>query len=360
MVSQDGRELLCSCDFPSDLLRCLGEGCGAESAASLFVGLSWEILTDKEFKKHFIEKGFIAHLIVAYEQLSGDTPIVEMCELVKEIMRQPMEDDWVVSVGRLVPMMVDFARIDGMARKAFQALRAFARSHYEATEIVRASPAVVLAVDVMLTENWSPSLFQTALSFVAAIGGNSEIASELYVPVSRFISRASDVKWINWALADINRIVDTMEELVRSPLFVMIVGMVEGDETPWILFVQASVFVARLMCSGQLQLMRIAFRGGLFFRALRALLEVDHVPSKCLAIDAIGTLLMRADEIPDEGWFAALLADKWILEELTTISENDESVEVTTKVRAILQFVRARATQELGIGMAQDLLHELA
>jgi hypothetical protein len=312
--------------------------------------------TDQDFKKHFIEKGFIPHLIAAYEQLAGDTPVMEMCALAKEIMRQPMEDGWVASVASLVPMIVDFARIDGMARKAFQALRAFSWSHYEATEVVRASPAVAVAVDVMLREDWSVSLFQTALSFVGSTGASSEIASVLYAPVSRFITKTSDVERINWALADVNRIVDTFEGLVLSPLFGLIVGMVEGDETPWILFVQASIFIARLMYSGQVELMKIAFRNGLFFRALRALLEVDHLLSKCLAIDAVGVFLMTADEVPGEEWLAAFLADTWIVEQLMAISENDESVEAVTKANAVIPMVRARAPQALGIGVDDEFL----
>jgi hypothetical protein len=208
MADRDGRDLLMAAGFQADLLRILSVGGPVDVAGSLFAGIAHEIWFNAKFKKDFIEEGFIRGILQASEQLQADCPKLEICVLAEELMRHPIEEEWVDPIGELVPMLADFARDDRLGRRAFQAFRAFARAHPRAAQCVLGSGAVASAVDLILREIAGVRLFQTALSFVAVIGGLFEIPVDLFGAVERFITLvAGNVERINWALCDVWRIV---------------------------------------------------------------------------------------------------------------------------------------------------------
>jgi hypothetical protein len=176
--------------------------------------------------------------------------------------------------------------------------------------------------------------------------GFSEMRADLFGAIARFIdSLGTDIERIGWALCDAGRIAgddpDGLEVLARSPLFERIIGFVTDADTPWVLFVQASVFVAQMMRCGLPGLMAVAFQDGLFFRALRALLEVDHASSKSVGLDALGVMVRAAQEATSDGWIAGLLADEWIGDQLAEIAEGDECLEVAEMASAVLRSIPA-------------------
>jgi hypothetical protein len=121
MSDPDGRRLLMTTDFPADLLRMISVGSTADSASSLFIGLMYEIESDHKFKGHFIESGFLAHIRAAYEQLGSESPNFEICNLLKAIMRRPIEDDWVRPISSFfifwwISLVMDHAWLVGHSR----------------------------------------------------------------------------------------------------------------------------------------------------------------------------------------------------------------------------------------------------
>jgi hypothetical protein len=77
--SSDALSLLASADFPADLLRVFSVGGSADCAASVFIGLLCEINADGEFKRRFIESGFLANAKRAYEQRGLECPLFARC-----------------------------------------------------------------------------------------------------------------------------------------------------------------------------------------------------------------------------------------------------------------------------------------
>jgi hypothetical protein len=344
MADPDGRGLLWRESFPRDLLQFLTIVDLPRRAKSLFIGLSYAIASDFEFKKYFVENGYIGELQQAYGRLGEGCPWLEICGLVKEIMKRPVEDEWVVPIGTLVGMISEFARIEGLERPAFQALRAFANAHGEARKIVQGTEALGIAVDKILAWQRECRLFQTSLSFVARVGGCGAVAVKVYRAVAAFIDElGTDVERIDWALSDAGRIaeesVEALEGIVETPLFEKIASFVMDEETPWMLFVQSSLFIARFVQSKSLRLVDIACRDGLFLRALRALLEVDHVWAKGMGLDAIGVLIWAGEEGAWREWRAALIADEWVGEQLEELAQREENPRMADMAGAIFRSI---------------------
>jgi hypothetical protein len=129
--------------------------------------------------------------------------------------------------------------------------------------------------------------------------------------------------------------IDRLKGVIGSPLFAKIVEFVQNGDIPWDLFVQGSIFIAKLIISGDADCIGCALENGMFVRAMLALLEVDHVPSKCLGLDATAALLKYGDGT----WVSVVISDAFIREHIEELGKSDECQDVVGRAEAIVECI---------------------
>jgi hypothetical protein len=102
-----------------------------------------------------------------------------------------------------------------------------------------------------------------------------------------------------------------------------------ADDISWVLVVQASWVMARMVMCGERTLFEIAVADGRVFRALRALLEVDHIQSTRIAFDMV-IAVIRA------GRHNAVIAEKWIRNRIGEIASDSVDPMIVGRAKVIL------------------------
>jgi hypothetical protein len=97
------------------------------------------------------------------------------------------------------------------------------------------------------------------------------------------------------------------------------------------------MFIARLMICADPEWIGTALENGLFSRAMQALLEVDHIPSKCLGLDAAAALLKREDG----KWISVAMLDPFTWERIAELRETVEPQVIVDRAKAIMMIISA-------------------
>jgi hypothetical protein len=321
----------------------------AASAGSLFVGLAFEISADSAFKRHFIECGFLEYIKAAYEELEADCPNFEIVELMKSIMRPPIEADWETSItGFLLPILADLTA-DGsaLARRSFQAVRRLLRTDAAARPLVLEGPFLDSLMSYLLSETGTRKMFKTYLSVLPYLVGNDGelarrvVSVELLEAIGKYMELIADSpRDMNYALIDLQALVfpdlAAVTLFVESEFFRKVAELVDPEE-PFVLWAQAGVILCRLIATKNIEIMAAAFHGGLFLRGLEAVLQVDHAPTLLVGLLALFEFCTWARDTANVDWVGAVRDQAWITEQLVEIAQFEDG-DISGRATALLKY----------------------
>ena len=328
MSDRNGRNLLIENKVPATLLAILASGCDVSCVGSLFVGLRYLIIEVPDFKRHFIESGFVKQVLSAYEALQADMPALELCLLLKAMMYAPIEDGWVETLMSVVPVLLSYVGAEQPAptRIAFQALRHLSTVRPETREeLVRIG--VFGSLDLLLSSETTSGVFGTVLHFVARFCADGKWASDVVSldlvnaaveQLHGLIDHGAAPRTVNHVFVDMVSLLrhsrETTKWILETELYAFMKEVIVRG-SPYVLHIEASRVVGVIVLTRDVELIGIVYQNEIMARAIDALLKVDDERMNRLALDAVSVFFDVAATTANEEWLA-VKGQPWLRETL--------------------------------------------
>ena len=328
MSDRNGRNLLIENKVPATLLAILASGCDVSCVGSLFVGLRYLIIEVPDFKRHFIESGFVKQVLSAYEALQADMPALELCLLLKAMMYAPIEDGWVETLMSVVPVLLSYVGAEQPAptRIAFQALRHLSTVRPETREeLVRIG--VFGSLDLLLSSETTSGVFGTVLHFVARFCADGKWASDVVSldlvnaaveQLHGLIDHGAAPRTVNHVFVDMVSLLrhsrETTKWILETELYAFMKEVIVRG-SPYVLHIEASRVVGVIVLTRDVELIGIVYQNEIMARAIDALLKVDDERMNRLGLDAVSVFFDVAATTANEEWLA-VKGQPWLRETL--------------------------------------------
>ena len=329
MSDRNGRNLLIENKVPATLLAILASGCDASCVGSLFVGLRHLIVEVPDFKRHFIESGFVKQVLGAYEALQADMPALEMCLLLKAMMYAPIEDGWVETLMSVVPVLLSYVAAEEPAqtRIAFQALRHLSTVRPETREELARIGVVRVSLDLLLSSETTSGVFGTVLHFMARFcadgkGVNDVVSLDLVnaavEQLHGLIDHGAAPRTVNHVFVDVVSLLrherETTKWILETELYAFMKEVIVRG-SPYVLHIEASRVVGVIVLTRDVELISMVYENDIMARAIDALLKVDDERMNRLGLDAVGVFFDVATASANEEWLA-VKGQPWLREAL--------------------------------------------
>lgn len=351
MSHPNGRNLLIESGVPTSLLAVLANGCDASCVKPLFIGLRYLILEVRDFKRHFIESGFISQIQNACEALQADLPVIETCRLIKSLMYRPIEDSWVDPVMNIVPTLLSFVVPDEpiRVRIVFQALRHLAVVRPETRDRLVEFGVLRVAIDLLLG-GATTGVFESVLHFLAQFCRDGkclrEVVSEQLVNavverIHRLIEQQLQ-KDLNHVFVDMTSLLiqenELIEMLLGSQVYAFMTEVIARG-SPWVVFIEASRIVGVIVQKRKVEFIASVYQNEVMFKAIDALLQVDDARMNMLGLDMVTTFFEVATATANGEWVEALKGQAWLRGDVEALVEDSASEDVQGAAGRVLEAV---------------------